>query len=313
MSFFNLFSRRAPLAQTDGRNGAGPSTHVNDEKILASLLVMAWVVEARDPYTGGHLWRVSQMARLLAQCGGLSEDEVARISIGGFLHDLGKVGIPDAILGKKDKLTDAEYEVIKTHPEAGRRMLAGHPFSDLVMDAVFMHHETPDGRGYPRGLTLPDIPVAARIIGICDAFDAMTSNRPYRSGMPVEKALGIISENLGRQFDAHFGALFVALGQSAQLHHIVGHTDEGIPLQACVMCGPTLVLQRDSVVGEHVYCRACGSEYRLEGEAAAPKAVPTGKIGNAAALEAQPDQALIARTVLESAHVLNLAIAQPAA
>ena len=89
------------------------------EDLLASLLVMAWMVEARDPYTGGHLWRVSQFSRLLAQATGRSEFEVARIAIGGFLHDLGKISVPDAILNKKDRLTDDEYAVIKTHPEAG--------------------------------------------------------------------------------------------------------------------------------------------------------------------------------------------------
>jgi hypothetical protein len=178
-----------------------------------------------------------------------------------------------------------------------------------VMDAVYMHHETPGGRGYPRGLTQHDIPAAARIVGICEAFDAMTSNRPYRRGMPVEKALGIIRENLGRQFDSRFGEQFVKLGESAELHHIVGHTDEGIPLQECLMCGPTIVLQRDSVAGDNVYCRACGSEYRLEGAAPELHPVLTGKRGSASALEAKPDHDLIARSVSvsESARALHFA------
>ena len=298
MNLFSFFGRGSTQL---------PQPSVNDEKMLASLLVMAWVVEARDPYTGGHLWRVSRFSRMLAERSGLRSEDVARISIGGFLHDLGKVGIPDAILNKKEKLTDEEYEVIKTHPEVGRRMLAGHPFSGLVMDAVYMHHETPDGRGYPRGLTQHDIPAAARIVGICDAFDAMTSNRPYRRGMPVEKALGIIRENLGRQFDARFGEQFVQLGESAELHHIVGHTDEGIPLQECLMCGPTIVMQRDSVAGDNVYCRACGSEYRLEGATPELHPVLTGKRGSASALEPEPDHDLIARSVSESAHALYFA------
>jgi len=298
MSLFHFFGRRStPPLQ--------PS--VNDEKMLASLLVMAWVVEARDPYTGGHLWRVSRFSRMLAERSGLPPEDVARVSIGGFLHDLGKIGIPDAILNKKDKLTSEEYEVIKTHPDVGRRMLAGHPFSGLVMDAVHMHHETPDGRGYPRGLKQDDIPVAARIVGICDAFDAMTSHRPYRQGMPIEKALGIIRENLGRQFDLQFGERFVQLGESAELHHIVGHTDEGIPLQECLMCGPTIVMRRANVAGESVYCPACGSEYRLEGVAPELHPVLTGSKGNAEALEVKPDHDLIARSVSESALALHFA------
>ena len=297
MNLFNLFRTRA--------DGAKPIS-VSEEKVLASLLVMAWVVEARDPYTGGHLWRVSRFSRLLADRAGLAEEEAARIAIGGFLHDLGKVGIPDAILGKKDKLTDEEYEVIKTHPDVGRRMLAGHPFSALAMDAVHLHHETPDGRGYPQGLKQGEIPVVARIVGICDAFDAMTSTRPYRRGMPVEKALAIIRDNLGRQFDAEFGEVFTQLEDSAELHHIVGHSDEGIPLQECLMCGPTVVLQRDTTEGDKVYCHACCGEYKVVMEGSVRHIVATGGKGNATALETRPDDALIASLVAQSARLLHL-------
>lgn len=119
------------------------------ESLLRSLYAMSLLVEARDPYTGGHLWRVSQFSRLIALDMGLESSEVARITLGGFLHDLGKIGIPDSILNKRDKLTDEEYAVIKTHPTIGSRLLSGHPLRDLVDVAVTMHHETPDGRGYP--------------------------------------------------------------------------------------------------------------------------------------------------------------------
>ena len=281
------------------------SVSISEEQVLASLLVMAWVVEARDPYTGGHLWRVSRFARLLAEQMGLPQSDVARIAIGGFLHDLGKVGIPDAILGKKDKLTDAEYDVIKTHPDVGRRMLLGHPFSALALDAVFMHHETPDGRGYPQGLKQADIPIVARIVGICDAFDAMTSTRPYRSGMPVEKALSIIREGLGRQFDAEIGAEFIRLGESEKLHHVVGHSDEGIPLQACGMCGPTIVLSRSAQVGDKAYCHACTGEYTLVTEGTGFSLQPTGAKGNAVDLEVKPDSALIAEIVANATQSLQ--------
>lgn len=276
------------------------ASQVSEEKLLASLMTMAWVVEARDPYTGGHLWRVSRFSRMLAQHADLAELDVSRIAIGGFLHDLGKVGIPDAILGKKDRLTDEEYEVIKTHPEVGKRLLSGHPLAALAMDAVYGHHETPDGRGYPLGLKQEQIPDVARIIGICDAFDAMTSTRPYRKGMPVEKAMGIIRENLGRQFDGEFGELFTSLGDSEELNHIVGHSDEGIPLMECLMCGPTVVVTRDARTNDIVYCRACGGEYKLEKDGGHLQIAPTGGKGSAAALEPTPDDELIARLVRES-------------
>lgn len=274
------------------------------EGLLSSLLIMAWMVEARDPYTGGHLWRVSRFARLLAAESGLPENDVARISVGGFLHDLGKVGVPDHILNKKDRLTDEEYEVIKTHPEVGWRMLAGHPLAQLAEAAVRAHHEMPDGKGYPKGLRQEDIPVDARIVGICDAFDAMTSTRPYRRGMTIDKALSIIEENLGQQFDAEYGRNFLTLGRAGRLDHIVGHSDEGIPLHECMMCGPTLVLKRDQQAGEHVYCRSCSDEYKTVLQDGALVTQPTGSMGQAKDLEPEADTALIARLVHESARAL---------
>lgn len=274
------------------------------EDLLTTLLVMAWMVEARDPYTGGHLWRVSQFSRLLAQNAGLPDDDVARISIGGFLHDLGKISIPDHILGKKDRLTEDEYEVIKTHPEVGWRMMAGHPLAELAEAAVRSHHETPDGKGYPRGLAGNNVPVDARIVGVCDAFDAMTSTRPYRRGMPIEKALGIIEDNLDRQFDKALGLRFIALGREGKLDHIVGHSDVGIPLYDCVMCGPTLVMRKGQRPGDRIYCRACTGEYALESRNGVLVTTPTGKLATPKDLEPEADTELIASVVRESARAL---------
>lgn len=276
----------------------------HQEDLLTTLLVMAWMVEARDPYTGGHLWRVSQFSRLLAAEAGLPDADVARIAVGGFLHDLGKISIPDHILGKKDRLTDDEYAVIKTHPDVGWRMLAGHPLAALAEAAVRAHHETPDGAGYPRGLKGASVPVDARIVGICDAFDAMTSTRPYRRGMPIEKALGIIEDNFDRQFDRAFGQRFVALGRDGQLDHIVGHSDEGIPLHECVMCGPTLVLRRDQKAGDHVFCHACTGEYAIAQQNGQLVTTFTGRKATPADLEPEADTVLIASVVRESARAL---------
>jgi len=275
--------------------------------LLASLLTMAWFVEARDPYTGGHLWRVSKYAQLLAKAYGESEASVAQISLGGFLHDLGKIGIPDAILNKADRLTDDEYNIIKTHPEMGFRMLGGHPLADFVKDAVLLHHERPDGKGYPKGLNENDIPLIARIVGLCDAFDAMTSSRPYRAGMPLEKALGIIEANLGSQFDESLGHVFIRLGREGVLNSVLGHSDNGIPLEACTSCGFSLVIHKDHGEGDSVFCRHCSGEFALSEQEGKLAPLFTGRMGEAIDLEPKLDQQLIAETVRQSIAALPIA------
>jgi hypothetical protein len=283
--------------------GAEPGRH----ELLTSLLVMAWMVEARDPYTGGHLWRVSRYAELLAEESGLRDAQIARVAIGGFLHDLGKICVPDAILRKRSGLDAGEYDVIRTHPEVGLRLLAGHPLAALVRDAVACHHERPDGRGYPRGLAGTRAPLDARIIAICDAFDAMTSTRPYRTGMPIAVALENIRKGLGTQFDIEFGAAFLSFANTGILEHIAGHSDDGIPLQTCEMCGPTLVLSRVSAPGDRVHCRSCGGEYRVTADAAGRLGVePTGRRGAARALEPAADVALIGRVVQSAISQVSL-------
>ena len=271
----------------------------HQEDLLRSLLVMAWVVEARDPYTAGHLWRVSQFAKLLATQAGLPEADIARITLGGFLHDLGKISVPDHILGKKDRLTEEEYAVIKTHPEAGWRMLQGHPLAHLAESAIRAHHETPNGRGYPRGVAGADIAVDARIVGICDAFDAMTSSRPYRQGMPIAAALQIITDNLGQQFDQALGERFIALGRTGDLDPIVGHSDAGIPLYECLMCGPTIAIARSHRPGMRVYCPTCTGEYLPQSAGKLWVIAPTGNKGSASDLQTQVDHDVVAGLLQE--------------
>jgi HD-GYP domain-containing protein (c-di-GMP phosphodiesterase class II) len=284
---------------------SGPQQHArHQEDLLTSLLVMAWMVEARDPYTGGHLWRVSQFSQLLATRAGLAEGDVSRITVGAFLHDLGKISVPDHILGKKDRLTDEEYAVIKTHPDVGWRMLSSHPLAKLAKEAIRAHHETPDGRGYPLGLVGKDIAVDARIVGICDAFDAMTSTRPYRKGMPVTKALDIIEKNLSTQFDREMGERFVALGRGGELDHIVGHSDSGIPVQMCLMCGPTIAVARSHTPGMNLYCPSCTGEYETHEVDVKFQLVATGKNGSPADLEPKVDQDVINDVVRSTARLL---------
>ncbi|MDE2056607.1 MAG: HD-GYP domain-containing protein [Betaproteobacteria bacterium] len=281
------------------------------EQLLNSLFIMASLVEARDPYTGGHLWRVSQYCRILAEQGGLPLNQVARISFGGFLHDLGKIAVPDAILNKPGRLTEEEYEIIKTHPEVGRRLLSDHPLAGLAEVAIFSHHERPDGTGYPQRLPLERIAVDARIVGICDAFDAMTSTRPYRKGMPVEQAIHIIRDNLGTQFDPQWGELFLALGEAGTLDHIANHSEPGIPLHDCPMCGASIVVRRHQHEGDPAYCRACGAETRIREVNGQTTLEATGKRGTPAQLEPDVDTDLIRELVSESASLLAQISDQP--
>ena len=272
--------------------------------LLNALLGLSMIVEARDPYTGGHLWRVSQFSRILAQQAGFSHRDVVLCEIGGFLHDLGKVGVPDAILNKPDRLSDAEYSVIKTHPSVGGRLLSSHPLASLAMEAVVGHHERPDGKGYPHGLAGEVIPEVARIVSIADAFDAMTSSRPYRRGMPVEKALSIIGNELGSQFDRLLGQHFLELDQSTDIAHIVGHSEAGIPLHSCPSCSAPVVRKCSQRAGDYIYCRACGGESHLERIGDEFRLGMTGQVGDASLLAPDSDYDLIGGMVEEMAPVV---------
>lgn len=265
-----------------------------DATLILSLLTMSAMVEARDPYTGGHLWRVSQYALRLALAAGLTEEEAVSLALGGFLHDLGKIAIPDAILNKRGPLTEEEYEVIKTHPNVGASLIESHPISRGIKSAVASHHERPDGRGYPRGLDNRELTLHARVIGLCDAFDAMTSHRPYRAGMPLAKALDIIISGLGTQFDEELGQIFIGLARAGQCDDILGHSDGGVPLQQCPMCGPTLVVRREHHHGNMLYCRSCGGENRLVKVGAILRVEPTGRAGSPQQLEPALDHRQLA-------------------
>ena len=210
--------------------------------LLKSMLSLATVIEAKDPYTGGHTWRVSRYARMLAETIGLSQDEVFVVHFGSLMHDIGKVSVPDPILNKEDKLTNVEYEIVKKHPETGLMLVRDHPLGVLALDIVASHHERFDGRGYPRGLASNDISLFARIVAIADAFDAMTSARPYRAGMSAETAYQLMAQESARQFDPILLSAFLELGQSGDLDHILGHSSEERLMHSCAVCGPIIVV-----------------------------------------------------------------------
>jgi len=195
------------------------ATHCRNANLLQSkerlvvgvIQTLGGAVDARDPYTKGHSDRVALYAREIAREMGMDESECQRIHITGLLHDVGKIGIPDDVLKKPGKLTFEEYEIIKTHARQGYEILKELDDLAFTLPGVLHHHERIDGNGYPSGLAADDIPLAARILAVADAYDAMTSSRAYRKCMSFEKAEQIVRENIGSQFDPQAAAAFLRI------------------------------------------------------------------------------------------------------
>lgn len=172
---------------------------------------LASALDARDRYTAGHSRRVSQLSCTTASAMRLSAEDVERIRVGALLHDIGKIGVDDNVLQKPGKLTAEEFAMVKQHPVIGRRILEGVQGFAPYLGAVELHHENWDGTGYPKGQSGLETPIDARIIHVADAYDAMTTNRSYRDGMTHEKAISILVEYAGIQFDPNIVEVFINL------------------------------------------------------------------------------------------------------
>jgi len=167
----------------------------------AAVRALAEAVDAKDEYTRGHSQRVAQYAKSIAEALGEDKGFIDLVYLTGTLHDVGKIGIPDHILKKDAKLTDEEFAIVKRHPDLGAKIVSQIPQLKDALPGVRWHHERWDGRGYPDGLAGENIPLLARILALADTFDAMTSDRPYRKGMPESVAIDEIVRNAGVQFD----------------------------------------------------------------------------------------------------------------
>jgi putative nucleotidyltransferase with HDIG domain len=179
----------------------------------ATISMLAQAVELRDQYTGGHTARVTEYSLLLGMQLDLPPEQMHLIRIGTPLHDIGKIGIDDAILRKPGRLTPAEFDIMKTHTTKGAKILEQVPDLESVVPIVRSHHERWDGQGYPDGLRGEHISYLARIVAVADAFDAMTSDRPYRAGMPAEVAFAEVEKQRGKQFDPECASAFLAIKQ----------------------------------------------------------------------------------------------------
>ncbi|GGO00821.1 HD domain-containing phosphohydrolase [Saccharibacillus kuerlensis] len=192
--------------------GLSQRERVNEQLLQSYFSTLAAALDARDTYTAGHSQRVAEYSLLIGRGAGLEREELDLLNKTALLHDIGKIGVRDSVLLKDGKLTDEEFEQIKKHPALGEEILKRVEPVEMMaplLPGVRSHHERYDGRGYPDGLVGLDIPKFGRIIAVADAFDAMTSNRPYRSGMPLEKAIAIIAEGKGTQWDPYYAQIFL--------------------------------------------------------------------------------------------------------
>ncbi len=172
---------------------------------------LADAIDAKDAYTKGHSGRVADYSREIAKRYGYSPERQEEIYMMGLLHDVGKIGVPDAVINKPGKLTDEEYDKIKTHPGRGAKILENIVEMPKLATGARWHHERFDGRGYPDGLAGEDIPEEARIIAVADAYDAMTSHRSYRDVIPQEVVKGELEKGSGTQFDPKFAAIMLEI------------------------------------------------------------------------------------------------------
>jgi putative nucleotidyltransferase with HDIG domain len=183
------------------------------ELFIGSLKALTSSIDAKDQYTRGHSERVAFIAKWIAEQyalnNNMSLDDIQKIYLAGLLHDIGKIGISESVLSKKGKLTEEEYNQIKTHPAIGAGILSEIRQMNDIVPAVLYHHERYDGKGYPKGLSGDQIPLCGKIVMIADSFDAMTSKRTYREALSVEDAISEIKNGLGIQFDPEIGSLFI--------------------------------------------------------------------------------------------------------
>ena len=188
-----------------------------EQMSFKTIQTLANAIDAKDPYTRGHSTRVSQYSVQIAEMLDWSKERIDDLRCAALLHDIGKIGVPDSILNKPTRLTDVEYDIIKSHTTIGADILRGRTILDSAENVAYSHHERYDGKGYPRGLRGTEISEEARIVGIADAFDAMNSNRVYRKACSPEYILRQLKEGRGKQFDPEYADILIKLWNQGRL------------------------------------------------------------------------------------------------
>ena len=179
--------------------------------VMQTVTALSDAIDAKDTYTSGHSTRVADYSKEIARRAGLSETEQEDIYMMGLLHDVGKIGVPNAIINKPSKLTDEEYDVIKEHPIMGEKILKNITEFPKLLTGARWHHERYDGRGYPDGIAGEEIPIEARIIAVADSYDAMTSKRSYRNDLPQTVVRAEMEKGMGTQFDPQFAEIMISM------------------------------------------------------------------------------------------------------
>jgi HD-GYP domain-containing protein (c-di-GMP phosphodiesterase class II) len=207
-----------------------PTHAANGDAFLAMLGVLANAIEARNSYASGHTRRVGAFARAAARRLGFGEPALRAVELGSVLHDIGEIGIPDRILTKPGPLTPEEEEQVMRHPSIGARLLRSVPELEHLIPFVLHHHERYDGTGYPHGLAENAIPLGARLLAVADAFDAMTTDRPYRTRLSPATAIAELAEGAGGQFDPDVVGALVEAYHAGELDPVLGPVPAGAPL-----------------------------------------------------------------------------------
>lgn len=216
INYFEILAGQTAIAIDNSQLFEGLQRSNFDLSLAYDATIEGWsrAMDLRDRETEGHTLRVTDLTIQLARMAGIDEDEILHIRRGSLLHDMGKLGIPDSILHKPGPLNEEEWDLMRKHPTFAYEMIAPIEYLKKAVDIPYCHHERWDGSGYPRGLKGEEIPLSARIFAVVDVYDALTSDRPYRSAWSKEKTLEYIANLRGVQFDPQVVDLFFELLES---------------------------------------------------------------------------------------------------